>query len=110
MILITGASGSVGKAVLHEAIRKESKVRAMFRSKEDAAEAPSGCESVLADFSDKQSLRKAMKGVTSVTPRGFTVFRSQNLISARCIRAWERAAARESLPHTGHPSSGGARA
>ena len=66
MILITGASGSVGKAVLHEAIRKESKVRAMFRSKEDAAEAPSGCESVLADFSDKQSLRKAMNGVTSV--------------------------------------------
>ena len=66
MILITGASGSVGKAVLHEAIRKESKVRAMFRSKEDAAEAPSGCESVLADFSDKRSLRKAMNGVTSV--------------------------------------------
>jgi len=35
MILITGASGSVGKAVLHEACRKESKVRGMFRSKDD---------------------------------------------------------------------------
>jgi len=66
MILITGASGSVGKAVLREASRKESKLRGMFRSKEEAAKAPSGCEAVLADYSDKQSLRKAMDGVTSV--------------------------------------------
>jgi len=66
MILITGASGSVGKAVLLEAIRKESGVRAMYRSKEEAAKAPAGCEPVLADYSDKQSLRKALDGVSSV--------------------------------------------
>jgi len=66
MILITGASGSVGKTVLQEACRKESKVRAMYRSKEEAAKAPSGCEAVLADYSDKQSLRNALHGVTSV--------------------------------------------
>lgn len=66
MFLITGASGSVGKAVLFEAVRKEPKVRAMFRSKEDAAKAPSGCEPVLADYADKASLRKALAGVTSV--------------------------------------------
>src|SRR6266704_1406746 len=66
MILITGASGSVGKAVLQEAIRKESKVRAMYRSKEEAAKAPSGCEPVLADYADKQSLRKALDDVTCV--------------------------------------------
>jgi uncharacterized protein YbjT (DUF2867 family) len=66
MILITGASGSVGKTVLREAIGKEPKVRAMYRSKEEAAKAPAGCEPVLADFSDKQSLRGAMEGVTSV--------------------------------------------
>src|SRR5947209_18286266 len=66
MILITGASGTVGKVVLQEASRKESKIRAMYRSKEDAAKAPAGCEPVLADFSDKQSLRKALDGVTSV--------------------------------------------
>src|SRR5260370_23997812 len=65
MILITGASGSVGKVVLQEAIRTEAKVRAMYRSKEEAAKAPSGCEPVLADFGDKQSLRKALEGVTS---------------------------------------------
>jgi uncharacterized protein YbjT (DUF2867 family) len=66
MILITGASGSVGKAVLQEAIRKESKVRGMFRSKEEAAKAPSGCAAVLADYSDKQSLRNALDGMSSV--------------------------------------------
>jgi uncharacterized protein YbjT (DUF2867 family) len=66
MFLITGASGSVGRAVLLEAVRKEPKVRAMFRSKEDAAKAPSECEPVLADYGDKQSLCKALAGVTSV--------------------------------------------
>src|SRR5258707_9854256 len=66
MILITGSSGSVGKAVLQEASRKESKVRGMYRSKEEAAKAPSGCEAVLADYADKQSLRKALDGVKSV--------------------------------------------
>jgi len=66
MILITGASGSVGKAVLQEAIRTGSKVRGMFRSKEDAAKAPSECEAVLADYADKQSLRKALDGVSAV--------------------------------------------
>ncbi len=65
MILITGASGSVGKVVLREAVRKEAKVRAMYRSREEAAKAPSGCEPVLADYADKQSLRKALQGVTS---------------------------------------------
>jgi uncharacterized protein YbjT (DUF2867 family) len=38
----------------------------MYRSKEEAAKAPSGCQAVLADYSDKQSLRNALNGVTSV--------------------------------------------
>jgi len=66
MILITGASGSVGKVVLQETIPRQSKVRAMYRSKEEAAKAPAGCEAILADYTDKQSLRRALEGVTSV--------------------------------------------
>jgi uncharacterized protein YbjT (DUF2867 family) len=66
MILVTGASGTVGKAVLQEVCRKQSNSRAMFRSKEEAAKSPSGCQPVLADFSDKPSLRKALDGVTAV--------------------------------------------
>lgn len=65
MNLITGASGSVGKAVLQEAITQGVKVRAMYRSKEDAAKGPRGCETVLADFSDKQSLGYALAGVSA---------------------------------------------
>jgi uncharacterized protein YbjT (DUF2867 family) len=38
----------------------------MFRSKQEAAKAPAGCEPVLADYSDKASLRAALEGVTSV--------------------------------------------
>jgi len=66
MILITGASGSVGKAVLAEVARSGEKYRAMYRSKEDAAKAPAGTETVIADFSDKASLAAALRGVESV--------------------------------------------
>jgi uncharacterized protein YbjT (DUF2867 family) len=65
MILITGASGSVGKAVLQEACRTESGVRAMYRSKEEAAKAPRECAAVLADYADKKSLRGALDGVSA---------------------------------------------
>jgi uncharacterized protein YbjT (DUF2867 family) len=38
----------------------------MYRSKEEAAKAPAGCEAVLADYADRQSLLKALNGVNSV--------------------------------------------
>ena len=66
MILITGASGSVGRAVLAEVVRSGEKHRAMYRSKKDAANAPEGTEAVIADFSDKASLGPALRGVESV--------------------------------------------
>jgi uncharacterized protein YbjT (DUF2867 family) len=66
MILITGASGTVGKAVLAQVARSGEKHRAMYRSKEDAAKAPAGTEAVIADFADKTSLAAALRGVDSV--------------------------------------------
>ncbi|MGA8221522.1 MAG: SDR family oxidoreductase [Candidatus Acidiferrales bacterium] len=66
MILITGATGTVGKAVLAEVAQSGQKHRAIYRSKEDAAKAPAGTESVIADFSDKQSLAAALRGVESL--------------------------------------------
>jgi uncharacterized protein YbjT (DUF2867 family) len=66
MILISGASGSVGRAVLAEAARSGGKHRAMYRSKQEAAKAPAGTETVIADFSDKASLAPALHGVESV--------------------------------------------
>jgi uncharacterized protein YbjT (DUF2867 family) len=66
MILITGASGTVGRAVLSEVVRSGQKHRAMYRSKEDAAKASRGTEAMIADFKDKTSLAAALRGVDSV--------------------------------------------
>ncbi len=66
MILITGASGTVGRAVLAEVAGSGEKHRALYRSKEDAARAPEGTEAVVADFSDRASLVRALDGVESV--------------------------------------------
>jgi uncharacterized protein YbjT (DUF2867 family) len=66
MILITGASGSVGKTVLAEVARSGQKHRALYRSKEEATRAPAGTDTVIADFADKASLAAALRGVESV--------------------------------------------
>ena len=66
MILITGASGTVGRAVLEEVARRGRKCRAMYRSEADADGAPSGTEAVVADFSNSASLAAALRGVESV--------------------------------------------
>src|SRR5271167_477815 len=66
MILITGASGMVGRAVL-EAVRKTGRpVKAMYRNVGDARKSPPGTPTVLADFADKSSLTKALEGVETV--------------------------------------------
>jgi len=66
MILVTGASGSVGRVVLAEVARSGGKHRAMYRSKAEAGKVPAGIEAVIADFSDKASLAAALRGVESV--------------------------------------------
>jgi uncharacterized protein YbjT (DUF2867 family) len=66
MILVTGASGVAGKAVLKEVAESGEKHRAMYRSKEDAAKAPSETETVIADFANNTSLAAAFRGVESV--------------------------------------------
>ena len=66
MILITGASGTVGHAVLDE-VRKSGKAfKAMYRSEADAGKAPAGVATVIADFADKKSLAPALAGVHTV--------------------------------------------
>lgn len=70
MILITGASGTVGREVLGQILkdrkRSDTVIRAMYRKPEEAAKAPAGAQGVVADFTDKASLLKALEGVDSV--------------------------------------------
>ena len=66
MILVTGASGNVGGAVLQELLRAGAVVRAMYRSSEDAAKAAAGTNPVIADFADRASLDRALDGIDRV--------------------------------------------
>lgn len=66
MILVTGASGTVGREVL-SAVQKPGKpVKAMYRSADDARNAPQGVIAVIADFADKASLQKALQGIDTL--------------------------------------------
>jgi len=66
MILVTGASGTVGKAVLNEVARSGARHKAMYRSAQEAAKAPGGTATVVADFVKKEALAPALRGVESV--------------------------------------------
>jgi len=66
MILVTGASGNVGKAVLSEVARSGARHKAMYRSANEAAKAPTGTETVLADFAKKETLAPALRDVDAV--------------------------------------------
>jgi len=66
MILVTGASGNVGKMVLQEVAKSGAKHRAMYRSANEAAKARSGTETVIADFAKPETLKAALRGVDSV--------------------------------------------
>jgi uncharacterized protein YbjT (DUF2867 family) len=64
--MITGASGTVGRAVLDEVRTGGKPFRAMYRSSDDARKAAPGVSTALADFADKKSLRQALQGVDAV--------------------------------------------
>jgi len=66
MILITGASGNVGKEVLKQAVQTGMRVRAAFQSAGKAAAAPSGVEIAIPDFNQPETLRAALKDVEKV--------------------------------------------
>lgn len=93
MILVTGASGTVGSAVLHEVQRRGAALRAMYRNREDAMEAPAGVTAVVADFAQRESLTAALAGVDSVflvcSPVPQLVELESNMIAA-CVDAGVR--------------------
>ncbi len=62
-ILITGASGTVGRAVFTEISKTSLPFRAMYRT---ASEVPPGVNSVLADFASRESMNRALEGIDCV--------------------------------------------
>jgi uncharacterized protein YbjT (DUF2867 family) len=65
MILITGASGNVGKEVLAQIAGTGYRVRAAFQSLSKAS-VPKGVEAVRVDYNEPESLRSALRGVEGV--------------------------------------------
>jgi len=63
MILVTGASGTVGRAVLDDLRKAGASFKAMVRS---AGEPLGAAAAFVADFSDKSSLLRALTGVDTV--------------------------------------------
>jgi len=90
MILITGASGNVGKTVLQEVAKSGAQHRAMYRRAEEAAKACAGTETVVADFAKPETLGAALKNVDSVylvcAPIPELVQLESNMIDA-CVAA-----------------------
>ena len=66
MILITGASGNVGKEVLKQIAQTGVEVRAAFQSVSKAAGIPAGVEMVSLDYNRAETLQAALKGVDRV--------------------------------------------
>lgn len=90
MILVTGASGAVGGAVLQEVKKTGAKHRAMYRSTEEAGKAPAGTEPVAADFAKRETLLAALRGVETVflvcSPIPELVQLESNMVDA-CVEA-----------------------
>jgi uncharacterized protein YbjT (DUF2867 family) len=66
MILVTGASGNVGKAALAELLALGAPVRALYRSQSEADKAPPGADIAIADFSDRPALDQALIGIDQI--------------------------------------------
>ncbi|PYX47965.1 MAG: NAD(P)-dependent oxidoreductase [Acidobacteria bacterium] len=66
MILITGASGNVGREVVKQALTLGLTIRASFRSPDVAAKAPAGLEGVIMDYTKPETIRPALHGVDKI--------------------------------------------
>jgi uncharacterized protein YbjT (DUF2867 family) len=66
MILITGASGLAGGQVLAHALAQGLTPKAMYRTAQEAAQAPAGATPVIADYANPPTLQAALEGIETV--------------------------------------------
>ncbi|ESY82961.1 NmrA family transcriptional regulator [Mesorhizobium sp. LNHC221B00] len=64
-ILVTGATGNIGRQVVDHLVKRDADVRALVRDPSKAS-FPAGVSVVQGDFLDVDSLRKAMSGVSTL--------------------------------------------
>ena len=61
-VLVTGATGNTGRAVLDALIERGAPVRAMVRTEADRSKLPAGVPVAVADFDDAVSVAAALEG------------------------------------------------
>jgi uncharacterized protein YbjT (DUF2867 family) len=61
-VLVTGATGNTGRAIIDALIARDAPVRAMVRTAADAGRLPGGVDLAVADFDDPASLAAALDG------------------------------------------------
>ena len=61
-VLVTGATGNTGRAVLDALIGRGAPVRAMVRTEADRSKLPAGVPVAVADFDDAVSVAAALEG------------------------------------------------
>jgi uncharacterized protein YbjT (DUF2867 family) len=90
VVLVTGATGNTGSALLQQLEKRAVVVRAMVRSSNDAARLPNTSATVVVgNFDDSRSLEAALEGVT----RAYLVTPSSPDAEEQQVRFAERAAA-----------------
>ncbi|MGI5243585.1 SDR family oxidoreductase [Dactylosporangium sp. CA-139066] len=92
-VLVTGATGSIGKEVVAGLLARGADVRALVRSAERAARLPEGVEAAIGDLRDPASVAAALDGVTAalyVSPHDA----AEEAMAAGFIAACERAGTR----------------
>ncbi|AHK34537.1 NAD-dependent epimerase/dehydratase [Rhodococcus opacus PD630] len=65
-VLIVGASGSIGRLAVDEALREGFETRALVRDRNQSSLFPEGTRVVVGDFTQPDSLTEALEGVTGV--------------------------------------------
>lgn len=66
VVLVTGATGTVGSEVIRGLLARDVKVRATVRARADEARLPAGAQGVLFDFEDQATFSAALAGVDRV--------------------------------------------
>ncbi len=89
-VLVTGATGNTGAALLTRLTGRGANVRAMVRKQADVAKLPAGVSGVVADFDNAESLSAALEGTSRaylVTPSSERAQEQQLRFADLAVRA-----------------------
>ena len=92
-VLVTGATGNTGRAIVDELARRGAPVRAMVRAEADRARLPAGIPVAVADFDDPAAIAAALEGAERaylVTPSSERAEEQQRRFADLAVKAGVR--------------------